>query len=221
MTLSAFAQMRALAEGLDRIDVEVYRAAGRDPLEPIFGGGPADAPVAVMGRDPGRHEVVHGMPFIGAGGQKVREALYEVVHGAPMPGFDASVQIGERLFWANTVPYKPVGNKAWSAKVRRAFRPLIADLLVHTWRGQDVLALGREAVYWFASTRDERAAVDAFWARSDRYEGSIQLPVTALDGTERVLRVHPVPHPSPLNATWAPKVPALLRARFRALGFGG
>ena len=40
----------------------------------------------------------------------------------------------------------------------------------------------------------------------------------APDGSARELRIHPLPHPSPLNATWYKRFPDLLRARLRTLG---
>ena len=82
---------RALAARTDGIDVEVYRKFDKDPLEPIVGLGRVDAPIAFFGRDPGREEVRHGEPFIGAGGQLVRRVLYRPDRGwgmqqKPQPG---------------------------------------------------------------------------------------------------------------------------------------
>ena len=121
---------RAQAAEITGIDTEVYARYGKDPLEPILGLGDARAPVGFFGRDPGRDEVQHGEPFIGAGGQWVRRTLYQRLHGAPLPDFAASRAIGQGFYWANTVPYKPVGNKAWSTRIKQRFQPLIAELLV-------------------------------------------------------------------------------------------
>ena len=57
--------------------------------------------------------------------------------------------VGDDLFWINTVPYKPVGNKAWSMAVKRRFQPLVAALLTRQWDGDRVITLGREAFLWF------------------------------------------------------------------------
>jgi hypothetical protein len=54
----------------------------------------------------------------------------------------------------------------------------------------------------------------AFWAREDRYTASLTLEVRG-----RALRLHPLPHPSPLNATWYRRFPALLDDRLAALGW--
>ncbi len=211
---------RQLARELPGVDVEVYRRFAKDSLQPIIGEGDPRARLAIFGRDPGRDEVRHGVPFIGAGGQKVRAVLYETLHGRPMPDFEASVAVGRHLFWANTVPYKPVGNKAWSQKIKRQFFPLMADLLLREWRGRDVLTLGREAFLWFGigATREERQRIEAFWRREDRFQASLEVVLKTEGHSGRLLRLHPLPHPSPLNAAWYKRFPDLLKTRLQALG---
>ena len=212
------ATFRRLAEGTGGIDLEVYRAVGRDPLEPIVGHGDPHARIGFFGRDPGRDEVAHGEPFIGAGGQHVRRALYRRLHGRALPDFEASKAIGRPFFWANTVPYKPLGNKAWSMAVKKRFHAPMCTLLLRHWHGTDVITLGREAFLWFGiGDRDACAALEAFWEREDRFETSTPATLSLDDGTRRTLRLHPLPHPSPLNATWYRKFPALLDARLAQL----
>ncbi|NKF22081.1 uracil-DNA glycosylase family protein [Solimonas marina] len=209
---------RKLAEQTPGIDTEVYARFERDPLEPIVAHGDARARVGFFGRDPGRDEVQHLEPFIGAGGQLVRRALYQHRHGKPLPDFEASRAIGREYFWANTVPYKPVGNKAWSTSIKKRFQPLMAQVLADDWHGSEMIVLGREAFFWFGLNRSkaEREALDAFWERDDRYETS--MPVTVGGAArERQITLHPLPHPSPLNATWYARFPALLAARLQAL----
>lgn len=213
------ARFRELAATLDRVDRAVYDEAGRDPLDPVLGEGNASCRVAVFGRDPGRHEIVHGEPFIGAGGQKVRQALWRALRGGELPDFEASRAIGRYVFWANMVPYKPLGNKIWSMAHRRAFAPVVRDLLVHGWQGTDVLVLGREPFLWFGlDDREVRRALQAHWELEDRYERSVEVPLVAPDGAFRMIRLHPLPHPSPLNATWAPHVPRLLDGALSRVG---
>ncbi|BBI64611.1 hypothetical protein HSBAA_59170 [Vreelandella sulfidaeris] len=90
-------KFRALAAEVEGIDVEVYERFDRDPLEPIIGLASRICASAFFGRDPGRDEVRHGEPFIGAGGQLVRKALYEQLHGEKMPDFEASRAVGEHF----------------------------------------------------------------------------------------------------------------------------
>jgi len=212
------AAFRRLAADLPGIDRAAYAEYGRDPLEPILGLGEATARIALFGRDPGRDEVQHGLPFIGAGGQKVRAALYEHRHGAPLPDFAASLEIGRHYFWINTVPYKPVGNKAWSMKVKKAFQPLVAELLL-AWPGRDLITLGREAFLWFAiqQPRETAERLAAFWASPGRFETHCEVELRRPEGGVRSFRLSPLPHPSPLNATWYRRFPELLRARLRQL----
>ena len=151
----------------------------------------------------------------------MRDGLHRALHGTDCPDFDASVAVGEAVFWANTVPYKPIGNKVWPVRTRRACRPYVADLLVHHWAGRDCIALGRVAFDWFGlDDRAVRERLKAFWTRDDRYAASIEVPLVAPDGTEKAVRVHPLPHPSPLNATWYTRFPGLLDDRLAALGVG-
>lgn len=211
---------RALAEDLQGIDITAYEACDRDWREPVIGHGAPNSRIAFFGRDPGRDEVDHQLPFIGAGGQKVRGVIYQHLYGKAMPDFKASLEVGKDFFWANTVPYKPVGNKAWSMKVKKRFQPLVADLLLYAWRGRDVITLGREAFLWFAinQPRESQQQLEAFWAREDRFTAFTDVDIFAPDGASRQLRLYPLPHPSPLNATWYKRFPELLEQRLAQLG---
>lgn len=221
MTLTAeqLAAFRTHAAQLKGIDLEVYAAFGKDPLEPIIGHGDPDCRIGFFGRDPGRDEVQHGIPFIGAGGQKVRGALFDHLHGEAMPDFAASVAVGRHFFWANTVPYKPLGNKAWSMPVKRAFQPLMAELLIRHWHGRDLITLGREAFLWFGIQQPKETGewLEHFWNRPDRFEAQCDTQLQLADGSVHPLRLHPLPHPSPLNATWYQRFSGLLIARLRQL----
>ncbi len=215
--------LRELAADLDKIDMPVYQDYNRDPLEPVIGMGDPDTKIAFFGRDPGRDEVQHHMPFIGAGGQKVRTAIYEHLYNKPLPDFAASVEVGKGFFWANTVPYKPVGNKAWSMKVKKTFQPLVADLLINGWNGEAIITLGREAFLWFAinQPREVKQQLEAFWEREDRFETFTEVELAVADGNRRKLKLYPLPHPSPLNATWYKRFPDLLKQRLRQLKVKG
>ena len=213
------AEFRRLAAAIEGIDTEVYAACGKSPFEPVIGLGDINARVGFFGRDPGRDEVQYGMPFIGAGGQKGRGALYRHLHGTELPDFVSSVAIGDHFFWANTVPYKPVGNKAWSMKIKKQFQPLMAELLLTTWNGRDIITLGREAFLWFGinQSKEVQQQLNDFWEEEGRFEGWIEVALTAPSGKSRTFRIHPLPHPSPLNATWYKRFPELLTARLQQL----
>lgn len=211
MTKEDALRLRARAEaarGGMAIDLAAYEAAGRDPLEPLLGGGDARAAVGFFGRDPGRDEVRHHAPLIGAGGRLVRDGVHRALFGCTAPDFSALYEMNRHAFFSNTVPYKPVGNKPWSAAVIDRFRPIIAEFLAEVWQGEHLVTLGNDAFLWFGE------AAEAWWDRPDRYEASLTV------SWPRRITLHPLPHPSPANATWHQRFPAMLDARLAALGFG-
>jgi uracil-DNA glycosylase len=212
-------RFRAAAADLPGRDEAVYAAAGRDPADPVLGLGPVDAPIAFFGRDPGRDEVHVGAPFIGVGGRQVRRVLHERRFNTPFGDTAAALTAGEAYFWANTVPYKPLGNKAWPMTVKRRFRPLVATVLLEQWHGREVITLGREAFFWFGlgQSATERRRLEDHWRLEERFTRSLDLDFQGEGGARRSLRLHPLPHPSPLNATWFKRFPGLLAARLDTL----
>ena len=58
---------------------------------------------------------------------------------------------------------------------------------------------------------DGNTALKEYWQRDDRYQASLEVVLAG-----KPITLLPLPHPSPLNAVWYPKFPALLRARLVA-----
>ncbi len=208
-----------MAEQTAGIDRAIYTAFGKDPLEPIMGLGPADAPIAFFGRDPGREEVRHGEPFIGSGGQLVRRALHRHLFGDEPADAEACRAVGQGFFWLNTVPYKPVGNRAWPMAVKRRFQPLMQRLLLDNWHGRDIVTLGREAFFWYGIDQPsaQRQQLEAFWQRDDRFTTHCEVALPSSPGTPRRFRLHPLPHPSPRNRLWYSRFATLLEMRLQQL----
>lgn len=196
------------------VDSAVYERADKDSTRPILFAGSLTAPVCVVGRDLGKDEVAAGQPLIGAGGRLVRQGFYQAENGEAAPATDRTLEsVLEHVLLTNTVPYKPPGNKAYSAAVKERFRPFLAELLVRHWTGGDlVITLGTEAFQWFTPYETEPGAFDAFWKREDRYESEIGCRVVSQSGA-RTLTVLPLPHPSPLNQRWYSLFPGLLARR--------
>src|SRR5687768_4348203 len=152
------------------VDRDVYFAAGRDPGTPILYGGSLGAAVAFFARDLGKDEVALGEPLIGGAGRRVRRAVHQFLYEAEPPVGDKYLReaLGHILL-TNTVPYKPIGNKAYPTRIRERFRPWIASFLIGCWEGNHVITLGTEAFHWFSGYA-ESGAFEEFWKRSDRYE---------------------------------------------------
>lgn len=200
------------------LDEEVYREADRDPYLPILFGGRLDAPVAFFARDLGRQEVLRGEPLIGDAGQRVRKAVYTYLFGTPPPPKDVRLtEAVERIMMTNTVPYKPVGNKAYPPAVKERLRPYIAELLVCHFQGDYIITMGTEAFDWFASYAPPKEAA-TFWKRPDKFEAEFTCTLKAMrDGqtVEKQVTLAPLPHPSPLNQTYLKLFPSLLATRLQ------
>ncbi len=171
---------------------------------------------------PGREEVRLGEPFVGAGGRLLRQGLHRHLYGREADGLEALRALTPRFFWLNTVPYKPLGNRAWSLAVKRRFVPMLRRVLGEQWHGREVITLGREAFLWFGLDQppETRRALEAFWQREDRFTASVEVQLQGEGEASRAFRLHPLPHPSPLNRVWLGRFPRLLEGRLQDLGIG-
>ena len=88
------------ARGAMAIDMEAYERVDRDPMEPLIGGGSVTASVGFFGRDPGRDEVKHMEPLIGAAGQLVRAGVHRALYGCEPPDFEASQALASEVFFS-------------------------------------------------------------------------------------------------------------------------
>jgi DNA polymerase len=69
MTASELGRLRAAAAGCTRCDLY------RDATQTVFGEGPPDAELVLVGEQPGDHEDVEGHPFVGPAGRLLDRAL--------------------------------------------------------------------------------------------------------------------------------------------------
>lgn len=198
------------------IDEPVYLAAGLNSTEPILYAGNLNSNLCIFARDLGKDEVYARQPLYGAAGKLVRKGLYRAIYGQE-PDRDTDLQIVcDRVLLTNTVPYKPIGNKAYSEAVKKRFRPFIEQLLVLYWQGDKIITLGNEAFNWFAPY-GAKGALKEFFEQSDRYTKSIQVTLGAKDEEgnlhQRLVTLMPLPHPSPLNQLYYAQFPQLLQQR--------
>ena len=198
------------------LDEEVYQEAGKDPHIPILFGGQLTASVAFFARDLGRQEVLRGEPLIGDAGQRVRKAVHTYLFGTPPPAKDPHLATAvQQILLTNTVPYKPVGNKAYPPAVKERIRPYVAELLIAHFQGEYIITMGTEAFEWFAPYAPAKEAA-TFWKRPDKFEAEFPCTLRMVhDGQtlEKRVTLAPLPHPSPLNQTYLKIFPELLARR--------
>ncbi len=213
-------RIRKVAEQTDMpIDKSVYDKCSKDHLEPILYGGTINAGMGVLARDLGKDEVINGEPLIGAGGQKLRRILSEYYTGK----VSAKTEVHHKeamnhIMFTNIVPYKPIGNKVFSKKIRQRFSLLIAEFLIKYWKGSYLMTLGTEAFKWFELFCD-KDRLEEFWNDDNRYEKVIKCEISAeIDGKKqrKLISIAPLPHPSPLNRRWTQQFPDLLKNRLKS-----
>ncbi|TAL87830.1 MAG: uracil-DNA glycosylase [Candidimonas sp.] len=219
-----YSRFGALAAELAQLDRFAYAAVGKNSSIPVMGLGPPNAPLCIMGRDPGRAEIAAGAPFMGPSGRVLRRMLT----AQPTPHSTDDESAGNEsarchrpptaLFWLNTVPYKPIANRAWPLAVQRLFQPLIRDIMLLQWHGNCVITLGNQAFHWFGigQPSGQQARMDTYWSGDRRYLDPLRILV-ANTQTQRWLTLYPLPHPSPANAVWRERFPALLQRHLDAL----
>lgn len=199
---SPLEELTRISKELDGIDVDCYNRHRQDSHKPILGLGRADARWCFFGRDPGEQEVLLQKPFVGDAGLKIRAVMAEC-------GLS-----DDDVYWMNTVPFKPIGNKPWSVGVRRRCHPTLLKLLAK-WDGASVITFGEAAFKWFGlGSSQDRQTIEQFWKGAEKYQA--QLPISLeLAGVMRRFILCPVPHPSGANATWSSRFPDLLASRLR------
>ena len=198
------------------IDIPVYQSAGLEPTYPILYAGNLKSQLCFFGRDLGKDEVYSRQPLYGAAGTLVRQGVYRTIYQTDTQNKKELEKVCDRLLLTNTVPYKPPGNKAYSAAVKKRFRPFIEQLLVLYWEGNRIITLGTEAFKWFAPYGGKKE-VDDFWRRSDRYSAELNISLKATDNKglthQKPVTLCPLPHPSPLNRTYYAQFPTMLQER--------
>jgi uracil-DNA glycosylase len=205
------------------VDTKVYAESGRDPTVPILFAGSLDAALCVVGRDLGKNEVCAGQPLIGAAGRAVRAGIVKAWHDR-LPAEQVLLHrhpvLDDALAHAcltNLVPFKPIGNKAYSSDVRRRFRPFLERLLVDHWRGERVITLGSQAFEWFRPYAADTTVFDNGGADEARFERVFRCVLPGGNEksgpNDKVVTVYPLPHPSPLNRRWFSRFPGLLASR--------
>ncbi|NER38932.1 MAG: uracil-DNA glycosylase [Oscillatoria sp. SIO1A7] len=200
------------------IDRPVYEAAGKDPTLPIIYAGNLASKLCFFARDLGKDEVHAGQPLYGAAGTLVRQGVYRAIYDKETKDKTELMSVLERVLLTNTMPYKPPGNKAYSATVKNRFRPFLEKLLLFYWQGDRIITLGNEAFKWFAPY-GAKGELTNFFERSDRYSASLPVTIEISDSEgddhSRQITLFPLPHPSPLNTKYYAQFPQMLQERLK------
>ncbi len=99
----------------------------------VFGVGPVDAPLLVIGEGPGAEEDARGEPFVGAAGKLLDEMLKSVDRSR-----------SRNVYIANVVKCRPPGNRDPESDEVAACRPFL-DRQIELLKPKLILALGRIA----------------------------------------------------------------------------
>lgn len=207
------------------IDEEIYNLCNKNPHIPIIYTGNLNAKIGFLARDLGKEEVLKGQPLIGSAGKIVRKTLYEYFSNENLINIDNIINseiILNKVLFTNTVPYKPIGNKAFGKKIKDRFRPYIAEFLINLWKGSYLITLGNDAFEWFGYFCDKKK-LTKFWKDEEkRYKEEINCDIKLEIPSKNIIykkniTIAPLPHPSPLNARWYKKFPDLLKFRLEKI----
>lgn len=135
-----------------------------DSASTVFGYGPANARVMIVGEAPGEHEAAQGRPFVGRAGAEQRRYLHH-------EGFSVS---SAYLTNVNKT-YRPGNPDPTPADVARWTPELLRE--IDTIRPAFILPVGRFAVRWFLGDDIDMDAVHGIPHRSYRLTGSAYSPV--------------------------------------------
>ncbi|WP_026381517.1 uracil-DNA glycosylase [Afifella pfennigii] len=101
-------ELRAILEGFEGCNLK------RTATRLVFADGNPEARVMLVGEAPGREEDIQGLPFVGRSGQLLDRMLAAI-------GLDR-----ETVYIANTIPWRPPGNREPSPMERAICRPFIS-----------------------------------------------------------------------------------------------
>ncbi len=198
------------------IDQAVYTSAKRDPFAPILYAGSLKSPICFFARDLGKDEVFAGQPLYGAAGKLVRNGIHCFLYKKKAQTPDELQQAADQVLLTNTVPYKPIGNKAFSTKIKERFRPFITYFLTDFWQGHLVIPLGNEALEWFASYAQDQAAFTKFTKTEERFQKNFDIILQSSSQSKKIT-LAPLPHPSPLNQKYFHLFPQMLMDRLQQI----
>ncbi len=138
----------------------------RTATRTVFGDGPANAPLMVIGEAPGADEDRSGVPFVGRAGQLLNKMLASI--GWPR----------EAVHVTNVVPWRPPGNRNPTPEEVTLCLPFVLraiDLVAP----RAVLLLGASAAGAILDSRDGITRIRGKWHTLARPAAGLEIPVLA------------------------------------------
>lgn len=116
----------------------------------VFGEGPEDADLMIVGEAPGEDEDLSGRPFVGRAGQLLDKIL-------------ASVEIDRHdVYVTNLVKFRPPGNRNPRPAEIAASHPVLLQQ-IRLVRPQIIVTLGNVPTQWFLETREGITTLHGIW----------------------------------------------------------
>ena len=117
----------------------------------VFGEGPPDADLMIVGEAPGEDEDLSGRPFVGRAGQLLDKVL-------------ASVEIErDEVYVTNLVKHRPPANRNPRPEEIAASAPLLLEQ-IRLVRPQVIVPLGNVPTQWFLDTKEGITKLRGRWA---------------------------------------------------------
>ncbi|ALE04026.1 uracil-DNA glycosylase [Bartonella ancashensis] len=148
-----------------------------------FSDGTAGSPLMLIGEAPGREEDIQGIPFVGRAGMLLNKIL-------------ASIGLTrENVYIANTIPWRPPGNRTPTPREIALCRPFI-ERQIQLANPRVLVALGGTAVQFFTGTQSGIIRMRGKWLTYETAD-NIKIPVMPTFHPAYLLRT-----PSQKKLTW-------------------
>jgi DNA polymerase len=169
----AVGEARRLAAGAETLEQLAAAAAAftgcplRDmgARQAVFGRGPADAPLLVVGEAPSAEDDAQGEPFVGPAGRLLDRML-------------AEAGLGGRAFVVNTVFWRPPGARPPSPAEQAACAPFVERAFA-LLKPQAVLLLGAAAARSVLGAEEGILKLRGQWREWRLAEGAVSAPALA------------------------------------------
>ena len=150
------------------------RLKGLGARQAVCWRGPANAPLMVIGEAPGAEEDAEGLPFVGRAGRLLDRML-------------SAAGLADRALIANTVFWRPPGNRAPGPDEQIACRPFL-ERTIEIVRPRLLLLLGASSARSMLDRTEGILALRGRWFEWRAHGGDLELPAMPTIHTAFLLR---------------------------------